>query len=151
VPKNHHKARGFHGVNAIVPVQLKQANNALVNFVSAAAANRDQIVLLNQTIHTQNEAIAALTKQYQTLGNKMDAFNLTAPTTDLPVSAPSNRVPMLDDSKGLPNGHHKSGRRDTLCDQITPVSDVGMSSNPWLSVLREYSFLDCVLNLKSTD
>jgi hypothetical protein len=28
---------------------------------------------------------------------------------------------------------------------------VGMSSNPWFSVLREYSFLDCVLNFKSTD
>jgi hypothetical protein len=29
---------------------------------------------------------------------------------------------------------------------------VGMSSNPWLSVLlRKYSFLDCVLNLRSTD
>jgi hypothetical protein len=28
---------------------------------------------------------------------------------------------------------------------------VGMSSNPWLSVSREYSFLDCVLNFKSTD
>jgi hypothetical protein len=28
---------------------------------------------------------------------------------------------------------------------------VGMSGNPWLSVLLEYSFLDCVLSLRSTD
>jgi hypothetical protein len=32
-----------------------------------------------------------------------------------------------------------------------PHNYVGMSGNPWLSVLLEYSFLDCVLNLKSTD
>jgi hypothetical protein len=97
----------FDGVNAIVAEQLEQANNALVSLVSAAAADRTQIVLLNQTIHTQNETIAALTKQYQTLGNKMNAFNCAAPTTNLPANAPSNRVPMLDDSNWLPNGHHK--------------------------------------------
>jgi septal ring factor EnvC (AmiA/AmiB activator) len=66
---------GFHGVNAIVADQLDQANDALVNLVSAAAADRDQMAILNRTINTQNETIAALTKQYQTLGSKMDALN----------------------------------------------------------------------------
>jgi hypothetical protein len=69
------KQGGFHGVNAIVAEQLEQANDALVNLVSAAAADRDQMVLLNRTINTQNETIAALTKQYQSLGTKMNALN----------------------------------------------------------------------------
>jgi hypothetical protein len=34
---------------------------------------------------------------------------------------------------------------------LTGDKHVGMSGNPWLSVLLEYSFLDCVLSLRSTD
>jgi hypothetical protein len=100
---------GFHDVNAIVVEQLEQADDALVNLVSAAAADRDQLVILNRTINTQNETIAALTKQYQSVGNKMDALNNRAapPPTNLPASAPSDRVPMLDESNWLPNGHLK--------------------------------------------
>jgi hypothetical protein len=88
--------------------QLEQANDALVNLVSAAAADRDQMVMLNRTINTQNETIAALTKQYQSLGNKMDTLNNhAAPPANPPASAPLDRVPMLDESNWLPNGHHK--------------------------------------------
>jgi hypothetical protein len=65
------------------------------------------MVLLNRTIHTQNETIAALTKQYQALGSKLDASNRAAASTNPPAIAPSNRVPMLDESNWLPNGHHK--------------------------------------------
>jgi hypothetical protein len=66
------------------------------------------MVLLNRTINTQNKTIAALTKQYQSLGTKMEAFNSrAAPQANLPAIAPPERVPMLHDSNWLANGKHK--------------------------------------------
>jgi hypothetical protein len=64
------------------------------------------MLLLNQTIYTQNETIAKLTQQYQLLNNKMDSIGRTnQPGTHTP---PPNRVPMLDESNcWLPNGKHK--------------------------------------------
>jgi hypothetical protein len=63
------------------------------------------MAILNRTINTQNETIAALTKKYQSLGNKMDALR-AAPYTSPPPNN-SERVTMLDDSNWLPNGRHK--------------------------------------------
>jgi hypothetical protein len=63
------------------------------------------MLLLNQTIHTQNETIAKLTQQYQLLSNKMDSIGRTNHQDT--HNPPPDRVPMLDESNWLPNGNHK--------------------------------------------
>jgi uncharacterized coiled-coil protein SlyX len=100
--KKSTKQGGFYGANALVAGQLDQANDALVNLDTAAASHRDHLLLLNQTIHTQNETIAKLTQQYQLLSNKMDAIGRSNHQGTAAPQQP-DRVPMLDKSNWLPN------------------------------------------------
>jgi uncharacterized coiled-coil protein SlyX len=95
--KTSTKQGGFHGANALVTDQLDQANDALVNLATAAASDRDHMLLLNETIHTQNETIAKLAQQYQLLSNKMYAIGRSN-YQGTAAPQPPNRVPKLNEN-----------------------------------------------------
>lgn len=96
------KQGGFHGVNAIVNEQMENANDALVNLMTNAASDRDEIRLLNKTVHTQNETIAAFTKTLASIQTQLGKLTGNKGPTQ-PSVAPED---ILKDIMWI-NGKHK--------------------------------------------
>jgi hypothetical protein len=96
------KQGGFHGVNAIVNEQMENANDALVNLMTNAASDRDEIRLLNKTVHTQNETIAAFTKTLASIQTQLGKLTGNKAPTQ-PAVAPED---ILKDIMWI-NGKHK--------------------------------------------
>jgi hypothetical protein len=68
---------------------MENANDALVNLMTNAASDRDEIRLLNKTVHTQNETIAAFTKTLASIQTQLSKLTGTkAPTP--PIVAPED-------------------------------------------------------------
>jgi hypothetical protein len=97
----------FHCVNAIVNEHMEHANDALVNLMTNAASDRDESRLLNKTVHTQNEMIAAFTKTLASINAQIAKLSGTKAAPP-PAVAPED---VLKDFMWT-NGKHKwdSGR-----------------------------------------
>jgi chromosome segregation ATPase len=80
---------GFHGVNTIVNEQIEHANDALVNLMTNAATDRDEIRQLTKTIQTQNDTIAAFAKTLASINTQLTKLTGTQ-AAPAPAVAPED-------------------------------------------------------------